>query len=141
MKPLGLNLPIRVVKITLCYWTEKIPGQSKKYPTFCDFGIDKPDGFTEPVYVFGFPSIEYNGLRKISVHHGTGVDPDQRDSFIADETKDAQFLLNYMKRRFPEYIIQTLLSLRSVCILSRIQNGSSYWESPRRDGSRREGLV
>ncbi|XP_071849526.1 peroxisomal sarcosine oxidase-like isoform X2 [Apostichopus japonicus] len=103
MKPLGLNLPIRVVKITLCYWTEKIPGQSKKYPTFCDFGIDKPDGFTEPVYVFGFPSIEYNGLRKISVHHGTGVDPDQRDSFIADETKDVQFLLNYMKRRFPEY--------------------------------------
>lgn len=55
----------QVVKITLCYWTEKIPGQSKKYPTFCDFGIDKPDGFTEPVYVFGFPSIEYNGLRKV----------------------------------------------------------------------------
>lgn len=56
---------MQVVRNTLYFWKEEIPGQTKNYPCFCDYGIDVPEGFTEPCFMYGFPSVEYNGLRKV----------------------------------------------------------------------------
>ncbi|PIK60022.1 putative peroxisomal sarcosine oxidase [Apostichopus japonicus] len=118
MKPLGLNLPVQVVRNTLYFWKEEIPGQTKNYPCFCDYGIDVPEGFTEPCFMYGFPSVEYNGLRKFGIHQGTEVDPDERDITDADKPEEIQFLMNYMKNRYPGYRKNSEPAIIEKCLYS-----------------------
>lgn len=57
---------LQVVRTTVCFWKEPKEGQSEGFPIFCDYGINPPKHFTRPCFVYGFPSIEYRGLRKVS---------------------------------------------------------------------------
>ncbi|KAJ8043826.1 Peroxisomal sarcosine oxidase [Holothuria leucospilota] len=101
LKPLGFDPPIRVKRATVCYWKDHIPGSSKNYPVFIDYALNYPSDFTSPCFAYGFPSDEYPGLKKISVHQGTETVPDDRDGCPSDK-RVMEFLLGYMKTRFPE---------------------------------------
>lgn len=105
LQALCVNVPLKVVRTTVCFWKEPNEGQSEGFPIFCDYGIHPPKHFTLPCFVYGFPSIEYPGLRKLGIHQGIETHPDVRDEVCldnTDSTSDMSFLFNYMKTRLPE---------------------------------------
>ncbi|XP_042341949.1 peroxisomal sarcosine oxidase-like [Plectropomus leopardus] len=73
----GLQLPLEVVKINVCYWKEKVPGTynvKQRFPCFL-----LTEGKEANEHIYGLPSNEYPGLVKICYHMGSETDPDQRD--------------------------------------------------------------
>ncbi|XP_026219844.1 peroxisomal sarcosine oxidase [Anabas testudineus] len=73
----GLQLPLQVVKINVCYWKEKVPGLYSMQQRFPCFILTEGEESSEDIY--GLPSNEYPGLVKICYHMGSETDPDQRD--------------------------------------------------------------
>ncbi|XP_041796914.1 peroxisomal sarcosine oxidase [Chelmon rostratus] len=93
----GLQLPLEVVKINVCYWKEKVPETySVKQPFPC-FLLTEGEESNEHIY--GLPSNEYPGLVKICYHMGSKTDPDQRDK-QTDRT-DIDILQRYIARCLP----------------------------------------
>ena len=58
------NLSFQPMKISVCYWKEKVPGQFSPSTFPCFLQYDKVKGQTFVVY--GLPSLEYPGLVKVS---------------------------------------------------------------------------
>ncbi|NWU59786.1 SOX oxidase, partial [Dromas ardeola] len=75
--PLGLRLPLQPRRIDVCYWREKEPGSpgaGRDRPCFMAVGLSQA-----PHGVYGLPALEYPGLVKVCYHHGSPVDPEERD--------------------------------------------------------------
>ncbi|XP_041097366.1 peroxisomal sarcosine oxidase [Polyodon spathula] len=93
----GLQLPLQVLRINVCYWKEKIPGTygiGKHFP--CFIGV-KQHGAKHDIY--GLPSNEYPGLMKICYHSGSETEPDERDRQTSRE--DIAVLSNFVSKSFP----------------------------------------
>nr|KAG5703247.1 hypothetical protein BaRGS_034158 [Batillaria attramentaria] len=93
LRPLGLDLPLRPIRITVCYWKEKEEGSlsSERLPCFID---EEAEGLNACAY--GLPSDEYPGYVKVCVINGPDSDPDQRDT--VDDTWLMQDLAAYVRR-------------------------------------------
>ncbi|KAM7088640.1 peroxisomal sarcosine oxidase [Ciconia maguari] len=75
--PLGLCLPLQPLRIDVCYWREKEPGSpsaGRAGPCFMALGLSQA-----PHGIYGLPALEYPGLVKMCYHHGSPVDPEERD--------------------------------------------------------------
>ncbi|KAK5869083.1 hypothetical protein PBY51_010043 [Eleginops maclovinus] len=97
---IGLQLPLEVVKINVCYWKEKVPGTydvNKRFPCFL-----LTEGVESNSHIYGLPSNEYPGLVKICYHIGGPTDPDQRDKQTS--RFDIDILKRYIARCFPGLI-------------------------------------
>ncbi|KAL2095354.1 hypothetical protein ACEWY4_010073 [Coilia grayii] len=73
----GLQLPLTVVKINVCYWREKVPGTygvDTGFPCFLQIASEGAE-----YHIYGLPSNEYPGLVKICYHMGSDTEPDRRD--------------------------------------------------------------
>lgn len=93
----GLQLPLEVVKINVCYWKEKVPGSYDVGRRFPCFILTESQESKEHIY--GLPSNEYPGLVKLCYHTGSKVDPDQRDQ--QTDRSDIDILQRCVKRCFP----------------------------------------
>lgn len=105
---LGIHLPLRPLRIAVCYWKEKTPGEygADKFPVFSQHHA--VDGFA----VYGLPSEEYPGHVKICLHFGPDVDPDNRDAVDSKWAIDT--LKNYVSKHFPNLIPEP--SIIETCI-------------------------
>ncbi|XP_053177286.1 peroxisomal sarcosine oxidase [Scomber japonicus] len=94
----GLQLPLEVVKINVCYWKEKVPDTynvKKRFPCFL-----LTEGEEANEHIYGLPSNEYPGLVKICYHMGSVTDPDQRDK--QRDRSDIDILQRYVARCLPK---------------------------------------
>uniref|UniRef100_A0A3Q3GJ24 Peroxisomal sarcosine oxidase n=1 Tax=Labrus bergylta TaxID=56723 RepID=A0A3Q3GJ24_9LABR len=60
----GLELPLEVAKINVCYWKEKVPGSydiEKRFPCFIQTECKE-----SKEHIYGLPSNEYPGLMKLT---------------------------------------------------------------------------
>ncbi|XP_056139879.1 peroxisomal sarcosine oxidase isoform X1 [Lampris incognitus] len=93
----GLQLPLQVVKINVCYWKEKVPGSyNVKHRFPCFIQVDCKEG---KHHIYGLPSNEYPGLMKVCYHMGSETDPDERDR--QTDRSDIHILQRYIARCFP----------------------------------------
>ncbi|XP_041850505.1 peroxisomal sarcosine oxidase [Melanotaenia boesemani] len=93
----GLNLPLEVVKINVCYWREKVPGSydvKRRFPCFI-----LTEGEESKEHIYGLPSNEYPGMMKICYSIGSRTDPDFRDQ--QTNRSDIDILQRYISRCFP----------------------------------------
>ncbi|XP_068568715.1 peroxisomal sarcosine oxidase isoform X1 [Cebidichthys violaceus] len=93
----GLQLPLKVVKINVCYWKEKVPGTydvKQRFPCFL-----LTEGEESKYHIYGLPSNEYPGLMKICYHIGGETDPDERDK--QTDKSDIDILQRVIARCFP----------------------------------------
>lgn len=100
MLKLGLKLPLRVERISVCYWKEKVPGTFANFPIFVDFTFhgDNAKG------VYALPIDEYPGLLKLCLHqsdHQVINDPNERDSGHENDDSDVQVLSHFVRTHFP----------------------------------------
>ncbi|XP_075052942.1 peroxisomal sarcosine oxidase [Mixophyes fleayi] len=100
LSPLGLELPLKTLRINVCYWKEKISGRSglqQNFPAFLGISLDG-----EEHEVYGLPSQEYPGLFKICYHGGNEADPEERE-LPAKQTQvqDIQILCNFITKYLP----------------------------------------
>ncbi|KAM3616856.1 uncharacterized protein V6R79_024890 [Siganus canaliculatus] len=93
----GLELPLEVVRINVCYWKEKEPGTYNVKQRFPSFLVADCEETKEHIY--GLPSNEYPGLMKVCFHNGSKTDPDQRDK--QKDRKDIDILQRYVARCMP----------------------------------------
>ncbi|XP_066552007.1 peroxisomal sarcosine oxidase [Amia ocellicauda] len=93
----GLQLPLQVEKINVCYWREKVPGTYGVGSEFPCFIRVKSHGAAHDIY--GLPSNEYPGLMKVCYHGGSETDPDERDQQSSQE--DIKILSRFLARCFP----------------------------------------
>ncbi|KAK2831363.1 hypothetical protein Q7C36_016449 [Tachysurus vachellii] len=93
----GLQLPLQVLRINVCYWKEKIPGSysiNNRFPCFIQM---QPKEAEHDIY--GLPSNEYPGLMKVCYHMGSETDPDERDR--QTDRREVDALSGYISRCFP----------------------------------------
>ncbi|MEE6469088.1 hypothetical protein FKM82_008497 [Ascaphus truei] len=99
LRPLSLELPLKTLKINVCYWKEKIPGRSGILQDFPCFLSTQSNGEHE---IYGLPSKEYPGLVKICYHHGNEADPEQRDlQATKPQIQDIRILCNFISHYLP----------------------------------------
>ncbi|GAB1607928.1 peroxisomal sarcosine oxidase-like [Argonauta hians] len=71
---LGIDFPLKPMKVTVGYFKSKIPGQYELKNNFPAFyygnGVDE---------FYGLPAEEYPGLLKMFLHGGPEIDPNHRD--------------------------------------------------------------
>ncbi|XP_065937101.1 peroxisomal sarcosine oxidase [Magallana gigas] len=93
---LQLTLPLKVLRINVLYWRERVPGGygADRFPVFLQ------ENAVDNYAVYGLPSEEYPGLVKICLHWGPEVDPDSRDK--ADDSWVIDKMKRYIARHFPE---------------------------------------
>ncbi|XP_044104212.1 peroxisomal sarcosine oxidase [Neovison vison] len=101
LRPLGIELPLRTLRINVCYWREKVPGSygvSQAFPCFLGLGLSPA-----PHHIYGLPSGEYPGLMKVCYHHGNNADPEERDCPEAfSETQDIHILSRFIRDHLPD---------------------------------------
>uniref|UniRef100_A0A6Q2X5G8 Peroxisomal sarcosine oxidase n=1 Tax=Esox lucius TaxID=8010 RepID=A0A6Q2X5G8_ESOLU len=93
----GLQLPLQVLKINVCYWKEKVPGfynVQNRFPCFIQLESEEAKHD-----IYGLPSNEYPGLMKICYHSGPETDPDERDR--QTDRGDIDILQRYITSCFP----------------------------------------
>ncbi|XP_035829108.1 peroxisomal sarcosine oxidase [Aplysia californica] len=95
LSTVGLSLPLKPMRITVCYWPELNPGShsADKLPPF--FEENCCDGHS----IYGLPSEEYPGHVKLCLHHGPDIDPDKRDA--CDYLWTVDLLKDYVSKHFP----------------------------------------
>ncbi|XP_051962481.1 peroxisomal sarcosine oxidase [Xyrauchen texanus] len=96
----GLELPLKVVKINVCYWKEKVPGTysvGHRFPCFIQ--LEPKEGEYD---IYGLPSNEYPGLMKVCYHMGSETEPDERDK--QTDRGDIDILKRYVSRCLPGLI-------------------------------------
>ncbi|XP_051521891.1 peroxisomal sarcosine oxidase [Myxocyprinus asiaticus] len=96
----GLELPLKVVKINVCYWKEKVPGTysvGHRFPCFIQ--LEPKEGEYD---IYGLPSNEYPGLMKVCYHMGSETEPDERDK--QTDRVDIDILKRYITRCLPGLI-------------------------------------
>ncbi|XP_066542854.1 peroxisomal sarcosine oxidase [Hoplias malabaricus] len=97
LKHVGLQLPLKVVKINVCYWKEKVPGSYSLKNHFPCFIQLQPKEAEYDIY--GIPSNEYPGLMKVCYHMGSETDPNERDKQM--DKSDVDIVSRYISRCFP----------------------------------------
>ncbi|XP_047565005.1 peroxisomal sarcosine oxidase [Lutra lutra] len=101
LRPLGIELPLRTLRINVCYWREKVPGSygvSQAFPCFLGLGLS-----LAPHHIYGLPSGEYPGLMKVCYHHGNNADPEERDCPEAfSDTQDIHILSRFVRDHLPD---------------------------------------
>lgn len=101
LRPLGLELPLETLRISVCYWRERVPGRygaSQAFP--CFLGLDLR---LAPHHIYGLPSDEYPGLMKVCYHHGNNADPEERDCPAAfADTQDVHILSRFVRDHLPD---------------------------------------
>ncbi|XP_040279349.1 peroxisomal sarcosine oxidase [Bufo bufo] len=101
LSPLGLELPLKTLRINVCYWKEKIPGRSgllQNIPTFLGVNLNG-----EEHEVYGLPSQEYPGLFKICFHGGNEADPEERElQDKPNKIDDIKILCNFISQYLPD---------------------------------------
>ncbi|KAM3875037.1 peroxisomal sarcosine oxidase [Diretmus argenteus] len=93
----GLQLPLQVLRINVCYWKEKEPGTynvKQRFPCFLQV-----DGEEGKDHIYGLPSNEYPGLIKVCYHMGSETKPDERDR--QTDRSDIDIIARYLTRCFP----------------------------------------
>ncbi|KAJ8305957.1 hypothetical protein KUTeg_016502, partial [Tegillarca granosa] len=92
---LGVHLPLKPVRITVCYWKEAKPGEygADKFPVFMH---ERASG---NYHTYGLPSEEYPGLFKLCLHYGPEIDPDNRDAVNDDWVINR--ITKYVKDNYP----------------------------------------
>lgn len=98
LPPLGLHLPLKPMRITVCYWKEKTPGEygADRFPVFVEHpGVDNYG-------VYGLPSEEYPGHVKVCLHYGPDIDPEDRDT--ADDSWVLEKITKYVADHFPNLL-------------------------------------
>ncbi|KAM4627177.1 peroxisomal sarcosine oxidase isoform 1-T1 [Polymixia lowei] len=93
----GLQLPLKVLKINVCYWKEKVPGLydvAGRFPCFVQVASKEAK-----LHVYGLPSNEYPGLMKVCYHMGSETNPDERD--MQTDRSDIEILQRYIAAHFP----------------------------------------
>ncbi|XP_071374637.1 peroxisomal sarcosine oxidase [Centroberyx affinis] len=93
----GLQLPLQVVRINVCYWKEKLPGSydvKRRFPCFLQVECKEAKD-----HIYGLPSNEYPGLIKVCYHMGSETDPDERDK--QTDRSDIELLQRYIACCFP----------------------------------------
>ncbi|XP_015458757.3 peroxisomal sarcosine oxidase [Astyanax mexicanus] len=93
----GLQLPLQVLKINVCYWKEKVPGSysvKNRFPCFIQLHPKEAEND-----IYGLPSNEYPGLMKLCYHSGSETNPDERDK--QTDKSDVEVLSRYIVRCFP----------------------------------------
>ncbi|TRY86470.1 hypothetical protein DNTS_021043 [Danionella cerebrum] len=71
LKHTQLQLPLKVVKINVCYWKEKIPGTYSVGQNFpCFIQMEPKEGEYD---IYGLPSNEYPGLMKEAGEHSRSL--------------------------------------------------------------------
>ncbi|XP_065503542.1 peroxisomal sarcosine oxidase isoform X2 [Caloenas nicobarica] len=96
--PLGLRLPLQPLRIDVCYWREKepgTPGTGRASPCFIALGLSQA-----PHSIYGLPALEYPGLVKVCYHHGSPVDPEERDRVPPDAPRPYVGLLSSFISRY-----------------------------------------
>ncbi|XP_038053787.1 peroxisomal sarcosine oxidase-like [Patiria miniata] len=99
LKPLGLDLPLKAWRVSICYFKEKQPGAYWNYPPMFD---RVGNGF-----IYCFPSQDYPGYMKFGYHlRWNEVDPDSRDiqegqPKLDKPIVDIEAVKNYVKEHFP----------------------------------------
>ncbi|XP_065891854.1 peroxisomal sarcosine oxidase-like isoform X2 [Dysidea avara] len=98
VKPLGLDLPINVVKIDVLYWKVDqldvfTPGRGDSNRSMGAFICHDFDHY------YGLPAYEYPGLVKVCFHDGCTVDPDARDAKPNPQSVErvSQFIDKFLK--------------------------------------------
>ncbi|XP_067864342.1 peroxisomal sarcosine oxidase [Heptranchias perlo] len=95
----GLQLPLKTLRIVVCYWKEKVPGTygiSKGFPCFLRISRN-----SNQHHFYGLPSNEYPGLMKVCYHSGSDADPDERDIIFQQPSQDVNFLSDFLSKEFP----------------------------------------
>lgn len=93
---LGINIPLKPLRISVCYWKEKNPGEYDlgKFPTFY-----QNEAIEGKFSVYGLPSMEYPGYVKMCLHWGPEINPDDRDD--VDEEWVQTRIRQYVAQHFP----------------------------------------
>ncbi|EFB26115.1 hypothetical protein PANDA_000095, partial [Ailuropoda melanoleuca] len=101
LRPLGIELPLQTLRISVCYWREKVPGSygvSRTFPCFLGLGLS-----AAPHHIYGLPSGEYPGLMKVCYHHGNDADPEARDCPEAcSDSQDVGILSRFVRDHLPD---------------------------------------
>ncbi|XP_059829288.1 peroxisomal sarcosine oxidase isoform X4 [Hypanus sabinus] len=129
----GLQLPLKTLRIVVCYWKEKVPGTygiSKGFPCFL-----RMINSSFQHHFYGLPSNEYPGLMKVCYHNGNDADPDERDITFRLPSQDVNLLSDFLSKEFPgldpkpaviEYCMYTTLLKGTFLLLTSI---SICWTS------------
>ncbi|XP_019366858.1 PREDICTED: peroxisomal sarcosine oxidase [Gavialis gangeticus] len=100
LAPLGLQLPLQPLRVSVCYWKEKVPGtygSPAGFPCFLSLSTSQA-----PHDIYGLPASEYPGMVKVCYHHGCPVDPDERDREPKGSAlPDIQILRGFVGRYLP----------------------------------------
>lgn len=100
LSPIGLELPLKTLRINVCYWKEKIPGSPgllQNFPAFLGVNLNG-----EEHEVYGLPCQEYPGLIKICFHGGNEADPEERElQTKPPQIPDIQILCNFISKYLP----------------------------------------
>lgn len=93
----GLHLPLKVLRINVCYWREKVPGSYNVQQRFpCFIQVESKESNHD---IYGLPSNEYPGLMKVCYHTGSETVPGERDK--QTDTSDIDILQRYVARCLP----------------------------------------
>ncbi|KAM9320554.1 peroxisomal sarcosine oxidase [Gastrophryne carolinensis] len=103
LSPIGLELPLKTLRINVCYWKEKNPVGSSLLQNFPAFLSINPNGEEHEVY--GLPCLEYPGLVKICFHGGNEADPEERElQYKPPQIPDVQILCEFVSKYIPGLI-------------------------------------
>ncbi|XP_071949947.1 peroxisomal sarcosine oxidase-like [Antedon mediterranea] len=107
LKPLGLNLPLKVWRINVCYWKIKNPTDFQDMPVFIDYSGTH--------HIYGLPCLEYPGHMKICYHIGNNhIDPELRDAEAGGRQNDIEILKKFVQDHFPG--LESQPSIIETCI-------------------------
>ncbi|XP_066296884.1 peroxisomal sarcosine oxidase-like isoform X2 [Branchiostoma lanceolatum] len=106
--PLGLQPPLKPVRISVLYWREKGPGTysiKKGFPVFMD-----------AAHLYALPSLEYPGIFKLCYHSGPAIDPDDRDGFAGSRGNQeiVRMMCDYVRKHFPG--LESVPAIQESCI-------------------------
>ncbi|XP_041348160.1 peroxisomal sarcosine oxidase-like [Gigantopelta aegis] len=95
LKPLELDLPLKPVRISVCYWKERECGSHSSGKLLPFYDVNG----SAPYDIYGLPCEEYPGHVKICLHHGPEIDPDNRDGVPDSWVLD--LITKYVRDHFP----------------------------------------
>ncbi|KAL2650570.1 hypothetical protein R1flu_018698 [Riccia fluitans] len=109
----GFDLPVVPVHTTIAYW-EVDPEKPDLYSN--DLGFPVFLSYEEPL-IYGTPSVEYDGLIKVSYHSGAPCDPDTR-SVAPDHKALREFVSPWLATIFKGNVRHEVPVLAEGCIYS-----------------------
>ncbi|KAK6192550.1 hypothetical protein SNE40_003999 [Patella caerulea] len=114
----GLQLPLKVQRVMVLYWREKVSGMhsSDKFPCFLD-----PAG-SQGIRVYSTPSDEYQGLVKVCLSLGPVVDPYIREGVDISWVRER--MMKYVTNRLPW--LHPVPAIEEACIRTNSPDGHLF---------------